>query len=68
MSDDSNDNVKPIVKENELKVFYAGGLDEVLDDAIEECLKPFGYSRWASGQEIETEIRDLAFEIKKVPD
>ena len=49
------------LKKNELKVFYTGGLNEDMDAELERVLGVFGYERWASGMEIGTEIRDLAF-------
>jgi len=49
------------LKPNELKIFYSGGLNKDLDDAIERLLGAFGYEIGASGIEIETGIRDLAF-------
>uniref|UniRef100_A0A6H2A0Z4 Uncharacterized protein n=1 Tax=viral metagenome TaxID=1070528 RepID=A0A6H2A0Z4_9ZZZZ len=48
-----------------MKVFYSGGLNEELDKAIVDCLKEFGYKRWASGMEIESQVRDLVFDKGK---
>jgi len=55
------------VKEDELKVLYryAQGIDMKLDKALKDCLKEFGYKCWASGMEIESQVRDLAFDKKK---
>ena len=50
------------MKEDEVKVFYSGGLNAELDKAIADCLKEFGYKRWASGMEIGSQVRDLAFD------
>jgi len=49
------------MKQNELKVYYGGGLNQELDKALEKVLKPFGYEIWASGMDTEG-IRDLAFD------
>ena len=35
-----------------------------VDEALEKALKPFGYKRWASGFNLNTRIRDLAFDKK----
>jgi hypothetical protein len=48
------------LKENELKVYYEGNLNQELDKKIRETLKKFGYSFWASGMSCEN-IRDLSF-------
>jgi len=50
--------------ENEIRVFYNrnGKIDKELDSQIESCLTTVGFRRWASGLEIGTGIRDLAFE------
>ena len=52
------------MKEDELKVLYryAQGIDMKLDKALVDCLEEFGYKRWACGMEVETKIRDLAFD------
>lgn len=50
-----------IIDKNELKIYYEGELNEKLDLAIEKTLKAFGFTRWASGYDIEENIRDLAF-------
>ena len=54
------------MKKNELKVYYTSpdGVNEKLDKAIEKALAPFGFKMWASGMEIESMIRDLAFDKK----
>jgi len=39
-----------LAQKNELRVFYGGGLNEKLDEALENYLKDFGYHRWASGE------------------
>lgn len=51
------------MKPNELKIYYGGGVNTELDDALRECAKPFGYEQWASGFAMRgPRIRDLAFE------
>ena len=50
------------MKKSELKIFYAGGLNEDLDNELERVLGAFGYERWASGLEIESGVRDIAFD------
>ena len=64
------------LKENELKIFYKlsksfhHGLEtwekpvinRELDEDLMEVLIKHGYECWASGMEIETRIRDLAFD------
>ena len=50
------------LKENELRVFYGGKLNERLDKALKECIAKFGYTRWASGYDLVDNIRDLAFD------
>jgi len=52
------------MKNNELKVYYGGGLNQNLDKAIENCLKHFGYKKWASGMSLEG-VRDRAFDYNK---
>lgn len=53
------------LKPDELKVFYGGGkVNTELDEAIEKCLEKFGYYRWASGYDLNAEVRDLAFDKK----
>jgi len=49
------------LKENELKVFYGGGLNEELDHELEVLLEDFGYEMWASGCDVKN-VRDLAFD------
>ena len=52
------------LKTGELKVFYAGGINQGIDSAIEDALGLFGMKRWASGQDLVTGTRDLAFQCK----
>ena len=52
------------LKTGELKVFYAGGINQGIDSAIEDALGLFGMKRWASGQDLTTGVRDLAFQRK----
>lgn len=63
---------KARTRKNQLRVHYDCpndgpdvGIDVGLDSAIEIAIKPFGYRRWASGYEMETGIRDLAFDKKE---
>jgi len=53
------------LEEGQLRVYYGGPLDRDLDIDIEECLKRYGFCRWASGYNLEEGVRDLAFEVKK---
>jgi hypothetical protein len=48
-----------------LKVYYSGNVDLELDQALEKCLSQFGFKRWASGCNIITGERDLAFDNNK---
>ena len=48
-----------------VRVFYDGGLNKDLDKAIEDCLSKFGFFRWASGMDLQTMERDLAFDDKE---
>ena len=48
-----------------LKVVYDGGLNVDLDKALEDCLIKFGLKRWASGMELDTQKRDLAFDDER---
>lgn len=51
------------MKPNELKIYYGGGINKELDEALRECVKPFGYEEWASGQTmVGPQVRDLAFD------
>ena len=48
----------------ELKVVYKkqDRIDENLDQKIERALEPLGFKRWASGYDLTTGERDLAFD------
>ena len=46
----------------ELKIYYTGGLDEDLDNKLRKFLKTLGYKSWASGMDLTTGTRDLAFD------
>ncbi len=51
------------IKKGELRVYY--GSDDInteMDRAIEKAIEPFGYQQWASGYELGTATRDLAFD------
>lgn len=52
------------LKEGELKVYYRieGGIWPGLDDCLINALKEFGYEMWASGTNLITDVRDLAFD------
>lgn len=52
------------LKKNELKIYYKGELNCYLDQALEDVLKDFGYERWASGLNMISNVRDLAFDKK----
>jgi len=54
------------MKVGELEVRYnvKDGIDEKIDDAIAKALKPLGYERWASGINLKTRVRDIAFDTK----
>jgi len=52
-------------KEMEVKIYYDGGLNVELDRIFEDALKPLGLHRWASGMNMETKERDLAFTTRK---
>ena len=55
-------------KKQTLKVYYdSEGVETILDKAIEEALKPFGYKMWASGYNLIEHKRDLAFDKKGDP-
>lgn len=47
-------------KMSELKVYYDGGINTKLDDALRGVLAKFGYTEWASSFPIGT--RELAFD------
>ena len=48
----------------EIKVIYKakGKIDVNLDEKIETVLAPLGFKRWASGYDLTTGVRDLAFD------
>lgn len=50
-----------------LTVIYDGTVDRKVDRAIEKALKPLGFRRWASGFNLLTKKRDLAFEEEEEP-
>jgi hypothetical protein len=57
--------VTPSSKEGRLLVHYSeGDLNQELDKAIEEALKPFGYILVGSGMDLREWVRDIEF-IKK---
>ena len=47
----------------DFKIIYKG-LDKKLDSLLEKALEKCGYSLWATGFDVETEERDLAFELE----
>ena len=52
------------LRNNELKVYYLSDdvIDEDLENDIAATLLEHGYTLYASGTEMSTRIRDLAFE------
>jgi len=48
----------------QLKIIYKKKekIDENLDQKIERALEPLGFKRWASGYDLTTGERDLAFD------
>jgi len=48
-----------------LTVIYDGTVDVKVDKVIEKALKPLGFQRWASGFNLGSKKRDLAFEKKE---
>lgn len=55
------------LKNGEIRIYYktdVGEIDSGLDLALEEVLTKRGYHRWASGFDLTTDVRDLAFEKK----
>ena len=42
-------------------------VDEEIDKAVEDALKPLGFRRWAAGFAVEEGCRDLAFERPNLP-
>ena len=55
------------MKEGEVVIRYKlqQGVDTNLDMVFDSIMQLTGRSRWASGKEIETGIRDLNYEYKK---
>lgn len=49
-----------------VEIIYSGenGIDIDFDNFIEQILKGLGYECWASGFDLETEKRDIAFDLK----
>jgi len=46
-----------------MKITYDGGEQITeLDEAIREAMKQLGYKNWASGMDLTTGVRDLAFD------
>ena len=52
----------------EIKIYYDGGLDVKFDRLFEETLAPLGFRRWASGMNMDTKERDLAFTNREKAD
>ena len=48
-----------------LHVYYDGPLNYKLDTALIEIIESFGYEFWASGTDLTTGERDLAFSKEK---
>jgi len=55
-----------VVQENEIKIYYKHkeGIVSEWDSIIEAALSTLGFKRWASGFNLITGIRDLAFDFK----
>jgi len=53
------------IKNNELKIFYLSKLDRKLDETICNAIKKHGYEFYGSGYDLNTSIRDMAFDKKK---
>ena len=53
------------MEKGNLKIYYKDELNQELDKALEEALKPFGYERWASGMDAEG-IRDISFDKSNI--
>ena len=51
-------------REQELRIYYNGKLDPELDDALRKTLSQFGYKGWASGYDLVSHVRDLAFDLE----
>ena len=50
----------------DLRIVYDGEeINTKLDNALRQCLKEFGLFVWASGYNLETNKRDIAFENKR---
>lgn len=61
------------LKKSELRVFYhceneGEMMDSDLDDHLIAMLKSFNYESWASGTDLTTGVRELAFEKKEEGD
>lgn len=57
-----------VLSKGELRVHYrikSGVIDTKIDKKIAKVLKKFGYKRWASGINLTTGVRDIAFDLKK---
>ena len=52
------------MKDGEIKIYYKGKPTENFDKEIEDFLKNYGYSFYASGMDLVERVRDLAFERK----
>jgi len=52
------------MKEGNIKVLYRipPGIDDELDDEITDAFERIGYTRWTSGFDVETGVRDITFE------
>lgn len=52
------------LSEGQLSIFYNENatINSELDDALREILLKFGYHWWASGCNLITDVRDLAFQ------
>ena len=53
------------MKDGEVKIRICAAnetLRRLVEDALREALDSFGYSVWASGMDMETGVREIAFE------
>ena len=53
------------LKSGELRVYYSGDLiDTGIEEAIEKVVESYGMKFWASGMDMETNVRDVCYEKK----
>lgn len=49
----------------EVKVFFHSFVDYELEDKIDRFFETLGFKRWASGLDVTTGVRDIAYEEKE---